>query len=102
MDEYQEKYDDLIKRGFTIEFHEEDRNYPMTGRYHAFCVSIKKNGEIIKERFSETSHEHALILAHGSMEITRDCQSRPRKGTTTEHQNYKYEELPENFQRELE
>jgi stalled ribosome rescue protein Dom34 len=72
MEDYKEKYDDLIKRGFTIDFHEEDRNYPMTGPYHAFCVTIKKNDKIIKEGFSKTSHEHALILAHRSMEITRD------------------------------
>jgi hypothetical protein len=72
MEDFKEKYDDLIKRGFTIDFHEEDRNYPITVPYHAFCVTIKKNGEIIKEGFSKTSHEQALLVAHKYMKITRD------------------------------
>jgi hypothetical protein len=74
---FKEKYDDLINRGFIVEFYEEDRNYPITGNYHAFCVSIKKNGETVLNHYSEKSHEQALIVAHEFIEITWNSRTRP-------------------------
>ena len=69
MEDFKEKYDDLINRGYLINFYEEDRDYKITGKYHAFCVSIKKNGKAVLNYFSKKSCEEALIVAHELLEI---------------------------------
>ena len=69
MKDFKEKYDDLINRGYLIDFYEEDRDYKITGKYHAFCVSIKKNGRNVLNHFSKKSCEEALIVAHELLEI---------------------------------
>jgi hypothetical protein len=51
MENFKEKYDDLIKRGFVIEFYEENIDYRIAVKYKAFCVSIKKNGKTIFKSF---------------------------------------------------
>jgi hypothetical protein len=69
MEDFKEKYDDLINRGYLIDFYEEDRNYPITGEYKAFCVSIKKEGKIVLNHSSKRSCKEALIVAHELLEI---------------------------------
>ena len=69
METYEEKYNDLINRGYLIDFYEEDKDYKITGKYHAFCVSIRKNGKYVLKHFSNESFEAALIVAHELLEI---------------------------------
>lgn len=69
MQDFKDKYDDLINRGYLINFYEEDRNYKITGKYHAFGVTIKKNGKNVLNHFSKKSCEEALIVAHELLEI---------------------------------
>jgi hypothetical protein len=69
MEDFKEKYDYLINRGYLIDFYEEDRNYKITGKYHAFCVSIKKNDKVVLDHFSKKSCEEALIVVHELLEI---------------------------------
>ncbi len=69
MIDFKEKYDDLINRGYLIDFYEEDRELKITGKYHAFCVSIKKKDKVVLNHFSKKSCEEALIVAHELLEI---------------------------------
>ncbi|MGA9291173.1 MAG: hypothetical protein WCE54_18795 [Ignavibacteriaceae bacterium] len=69
MEDFKEKYDDLINKGYLIDFYEEERDFKITGKYHAYCVSIKKNGKIMLNHFSRKSCEEALIVAHELLEI---------------------------------
>ncbi|MEJ2615807.1 MAG: hypothetical protein P8Z35_12685 [Ignavibacteriaceae bacterium] len=69
---FKEKYDDLVNRGYLIDFYEEDRNYKITGKYHAFCVSIKKNGKVVLKHFSKKSSGKALIVSHELLEIRNE------------------------------
>ena len=69
MIEFKEKYDDLINKGYLIDFYEEDRDYKITGKYHAFCVSITKKDKVVLNHFSKKSCEEALIVAYELLEI---------------------------------
>ena len=60
---YKEKYDNLIDRGYLIDFYEEERDYKVTGKYHAFCVPIKKKDKVELNHYSKGSYEKALIVA---------------------------------------
>jgi hypothetical protein len=69
MEDFKEKFDDLIMRGYLLEFYEEDRDYPITGKYKAFCVAIKKEGKLVLNHSSRESSQAALIVAHKLLEI---------------------------------
>ena len=69
MEDYKDKYDELISKGYLINLFEEDRNYEITGRFHAFCVSISKNGKTVLNHFSRKSYREALIIANELLEI---------------------------------
>ena len=69
MEDFKEKYDDLINKGYLINFYEEEREYKIAGNYHVFCVSIRKNGKIIINHFSKKSYREALIVAYELLEI---------------------------------
>ena len=69
MEDFKEKYDDLINHGYMIDLYEEDREFKITGKYNAYCVSITKNGEKVLNHFSKKSCKEALIIAHELIEI---------------------------------
>ena len=72
MNDFKEKYDDLIKRGYSIDFYEEDRDFPITGKYKAYCVSIKKNDKEVLKDFSKESTEHALVNAYEMIKFSEE------------------------------
>ncbi len=68
---FKEKYDDIVNKGYVIDLYEEERNFPITGKYKAYCVSIKKYDKVILNHYSKKSTEDALIVAHEMMQITK-------------------------------
>ena len=72
MNDFKEKYDNLIKRGYSIDFYEEDRDFPITGKYKAYCVSIKKNDKEVLKHFSKESTEHALVNAYELIKFSEE------------------------------
>jgi hypothetical protein len=63
MEEFKDKYDSLISKGYLIELYEQDREYGKTGIFHAFCISIMKDGKNVLNHFSRKSYREALIVA---------------------------------------
>jgi len=75
LEDYKEKYYDLINKGCLIYFYEEDREDKLTGSFHAFCVSIRKNGKTILNLYSKRSFKEALIVAHEILEVRFCCNN---------------------------
>ena len=72
MNDFKEKYNDLIKRGYSIDFYEENRDFPITGKYKAYCVSIKKNDKEVLKHFSRESTENALVNAYEMIKFSEE------------------------------
>ena len=61
---FQEKYDDLIKRGYVIELYEENRENNFRGKYKAYCCKISKPNQTPFIQWSPESFESAVIITH--------------------------------------
>ena len=48
MEGYKEQFDSLLNRGYRVTLFKEERDTPSSGKYTAFCVMVKKEGEEIK------------------------------------------------------
>ena len=77
MEDFKNKYDDLINKGYLIDFYEEDKDYKITGKYHVFCVSIKKKDKVVLNHYSKKSCEEALMVAHELLEIKNRYLNQP-------------------------
>jgi hypothetical protein len=64
MEGFNEKYNDLIKDGYEVSFHMEEKDFPMTGKYTAYCILVKKDGKKVFNDTSRVSYEEALYNAH--------------------------------------
>jgi len=70
------RFEDLINRGFHIRFYKEERNYPMTGKYTAYCIALEKNGQTKVDHFSLKSHEVAFNLVCDLLTAVEECENK--------------------------
>ncbi len=64
MDDFNEKYNDLLKRGYEICFNKKDEESRIAGKQTIYHVIIKKDGRKILSFPSKNSSEEALCNAY--------------------------------------
>ena len=65
MEDFKEKFEDLLKRGYDISFHAEDNNNQFTkNQEKIYYVSIKKNGKEFFRFPSRISSLEAFVNAY--------------------------------------
>ena len=65
MEEFKEKYEDLLKRGYDISFYEKDNfNHFIKRQEKIYYVSFKKNGKELFHFPSRISSKEALLNAY--------------------------------------
>jgi len=73
---YQQQLNDLSGKGFELEFFTQEKDYPITGKYTAYIVLLKKNGEVVRDGFSHKSHEEALSQAYSIQTFMEEMEKR--------------------------
>ncbi len=64
MNDFNEKYNDLLKRGYEISFDKKNEKSRLTGTQIIYYVMIKKEGKKILSFPSKASSEEALCRAY--------------------------------------
>ena len=76
MIDFQDKYNDLIKRGYFIEMYEDYIENQFIGCYKAYFVKLTKPNQIPFINYSKESYEKAVIVAHEIIGIRENFYSR--------------------------
>lgn len=50
-------------------FFTEERDYPLTGKYTAYCVNITKEGNIIRKDYSRESYDNAIRISYDILKL---------------------------------
>jgi len=64
MEDFNEKFNDLLNRGYEINFNKKNEESKLTGKQTIYHVIIKKDGEKILSFPSKISSEEALCNAY--------------------------------------
>ena len=64
MEDFSNKFNDLLNRGYEINFNKKDEESKLTGKQTIYSVIINKNGKKILSFPSKISSEEALCNAY--------------------------------------